>query len=243
MPFNNNNVSDGIPKNSRFQVGRSDVDSATPVVERGAVLPWPTDPSLSWVYFDCAVGVMLDSGIVVHNRLPQVNNLADTLSAGDIEDPNFSVKTSDGVNLKCRDQYTDIVQRMGHARYWFRLWGQALRVGYKVPIPGMKMVGGVPAIPYDKNPQWAFNRVFPGGNYSGVVLWHAQWSLWYTTAVSPHDSKDIPALDLAAHINGDIAVPKGMQSPFSQPDDDALPNRPSGVTQQRDRGGRLQIPE
>lgn len=229
MPYKNNNTAVGIPKNSPYQVGKSDVDSQSLILEKGELIPWPSDPDTSWVYFNCTVGAMLDSGIVVHNRLPQVNNAFDTLSAGDIDDPNFSTLSSIGVNLKCMDQYADIVQRMGHARYWFRLWGEALRVGFKVPIPGLKTIGGVPAIPYDKNPQWAYNRVFPGGNYSGVVLWHAEWSLWYTTAVPPI-SQDIPAPEFAAHIDGDIAVPKGMQSPFSQPDDNAVPNKPGGMT-------------
>lgn len=250
MPFINENTLNGLPTNAPYQAGRSDVDRPNPVVEAGALLPWPSDPSTSWVYFECAVGVMLDSGIVVHNRLPQVNNLPDTLSAADINDPNYSMQTTTGVNLKCRDQYADIVQRMGHSRYWFRLWGQALRVGYKVPIPGIRVIGGVPTIPYDANPQWAYNRIFPGGNYSGVVLWHAEWSLWYTTAVPPNNNS-IPALDVAARINGNITPPNGMQSPFSQPDDNSVPNKPNTrinpVVQQSTNNttlyqGRLQIP-
>lgn len=252
MVFKNNNIQDKLPKNSPFQVGRADVDAPTPTVEQGVLLPWPTDPAQSWVYFDCAVGVMLDSGIVVHNRLPQVNRGYDTLSAKDLEDPNFSITTDVGVNLKCKDQYQDIVQRMGHARYWFRLWGQALRIGHKVPIPGISSVGGVAVVPYDKNPQWAFNRVFPGGNYSGVILWHARWSLWYTTLVPPTNN-DIPAVDIAAHIDGRIPLAKGMQAPFSTVDDNAFPSKPgvrrpptqlpTAVGGNNGGGGRLPVVE
>jgi hypothetical protein len=219
MPFLNNNVASKIPKNSKFQVGRTDVDKGT-IIERSVSIPWSSDPRASWMYFDCAVGVMLDSGIVVHNRLPQVNKGFDTLAQVALDDPNLDSLTGFGVNLKCLDQYTDIVQRMGHARYWFRIWGQALRVGYQVPIPGIRAIGGVLAIPYDKNPQWAWNRIAPGGNYSGVILWHAQWSLWYTTAIPPN-SQAIPTADPSAHISGTAPLPSAIQSPYSQPDDNA----------------------
>ncbi len=228
MPYQNNNEAYGIPTNSPYQVGKSNVDNPTPTLEDGLLLPWPSDPDTSWVYFDWGIECMLDSGMVVHNRLPQINRDADTLAPLYIDNPNFSSEMYDGVNLKCQDQYTDIMQRMGHARYWFRLYGKALRIGYKVPIPKIKTIGGVPAIPYDNAPQFAFNRIFPGGNYSGAVLWHAEWSLWYTTLVPPTDSKDIPAVDFAAHIDGTIDPPisDGVQSPFSQPDDNAVPSAP-----------------
>lgn len=227
MPFKDTNTALGAgPSNQRFQVGRANVDSATPLVEQNLSLPWASDPKASWMYFDCTIGSMLDSGIVVHNRLPQINRVADTLSSSDIASTTLDALATGGVNLKCADQYTDIVQRMGHARYWFRLWGQALRVGYQVPIPGIKTIGGVPAIPYDKNPQWAFNRIFPGGNYGGVILWHAMWSLWYTTAVPP-TSNTIPATDPFAHISGSVSPPTTIQAPFSAPDDNAEKTAPS----------------
>lgn len=197
-----------------------DIDYGSPVLEQGIAIPWANDPAASWVYYDCAVGSMLDSGITVHNRLPQVDNDPDTLASCSISDPSLDTISVGAVNLTCRDQYEDIVQRMGHARYWFRLWGQALRVGHRIPIPGIKTIGGVPAIPYDKNPQWAFCKIAAGANYSGVILWHAQWSLWYTTAVPPKNNT-IPTVDAAAHTNGTAAIPPGMQSPYSSPDDNA----------------------
>lgn len=224
MPFKDTNVALGI-NGSSFQAGVNDVDTVNPIVEKGFTIPWASDSAASWLYYECTVGVMLDSGIVVHNRLPQVGYTADTLAACDYNDPRLDVLKG-GVNLKCRDQYTDIVQRMGHSRYWFRLWGQALRVGYQVPIPGLVTIGGVPAIPYDKNPQWAFNRIAPGGNYSGVILWHAAWSLWYTTAVPP-TTQDIPASSPAAHISGKVSPPVAGQAPFTFPDDDARPAAPA----------------
>lgn len=230
MVFKNENIAAKLQANAPFQVGRSDVDDNS-TVEKGINIPWPSDPSGSYVYYDCAIGVMLDSGIVVHNRLPQVNNAFDTLSSIAFDDPNLDKLTGFGVNLKCLDQYTDIIQRMGHARYWFRLWGQALRVGYQVPIPGLKSIGGVPAIPYDRNPQWAYNSIAPGGNYGGIILWRAQWSLWYTTA-EPTKNNTIPAADPSAHISGVAQAPAGIQAPFSQADDNAQVAAPQqqGVT-------------
>ena len=219
MVFKNTNTVFNLPKNGAFQVGKSDTDTGK-VIEQGVLLPWPSDPSASWLYFDCAIGSMLDSGIVVHNRLPQVNRGFDTLAQCSLDDPNLDKITGPGVNLKCKDQYQDIVQRMGHARYWFRIWGQAMRVGLQVQIPGIKTIGGVPAIPYDKNPQWGYNGIAPGGNYSGVILWYAQWSLWYTTAIPPN-SNVVPAANPAAHISSAAPLPTGMQAPFSQPDDNA----------------------
>lgn len=231
MPFKDTNTALGLPRKASFQVGRSNVDTETPLIEQGVGLPWVPDPAVSWIYYDCTVGVMLDSGIVVHNRLPQVNNLPDTLASAVLDDPTLDKVTSGGVNLNCQDQYTDIVQRMGHARYWFRLWGQALRVGHRVPIPGIKVIGGVPAIPYDRNPQWAYNTILPSGNYGGVVIWRGVWSLWYTTAVPPRGNYPTPAVDLAAHVSGATPLPTEMQAPYSQPDDNAEVTAPPAARQ------------
>lgn len=231
MPFRNENIAVGLLRNAEFQVGSSNQDDNR-AVEDYVKIPWASNPEATYLYFDCAVGSMLDSGIVVHNRLPQVDRTPDTLASVNIEDPNLDRIVGPGVNLQCVDQYQDIVQRMGHSRYWFRLWGQALRVGHRVPIPSLKSIGGVPTIPYDRNPQWAFNRIAPGGNFSGVILWHAQWSLWYTTAVPPK-SNQIPEVDPAAHINGRVVPPDNIQASHSQADSNAevfaqrIPNAPN----------------
>jgi hypothetical protein len=228
MAFLDSNVAVGLPVNADYQVGISDLDTGSTTVEKGAGIPYAASPSGSYVYYDCTVGVMLDSGIVVHNRLPQYDNTADTLASAQLDDPNLDILTGFGVNLKCNDQYQDIVQRMGHARYWFRLWGHALRIGMQIPIPGIKMIGGVPVIPYDKNPQWGYNSIAPGGNYGGVILWRAQWSLWYTTGVPP-TSQTIPAADSSAHISSTSTPPAAMQAPFSQPDNNAVTSAPGIV--------------
>lgn len=219
MPFRNENIVAGISTTSPYQVGKSNIDDDS-IVEQNIGIPTASDPSGSYVYYECYIKMYLDSGIVIHNRLPQVDNEADTLSSGYLDSDKLDKIIDQGVNLKSKDQYTDVVQRMAHSRYWFHLWGQALRVGYKIPIPGIKTIGGIPAIPYDKNPQWAYNSIVPGGNYGGLILWRAEWSLWYTTQSAP-TSQLVPVVDLAAHIKGDAKAPATIQSPYSKSDDNA----------------------
>ncbi len=217
--FVNENVNIGLPKDSRYQVGISNEDVGNIAVEAGVALATPVERA-NWMYYDIALGCLLDSGIVVHRRLPQVNNVADTLASCDIADPNIDLLTGRGVNLISNDIYTDVVQRMAHSQYWFRLWGQAMRVGEQIPIPQLKKVAGEIAIPHDKNVQWAYNKIV--GNYSGQQLWYAEWSLWYTLATAPK-ANQMPPQNLAQHIDGTPRKPD-MQAPFSAPDDDAQPN-------------------
>lgn len=203
--------------------GTSNFDPYGGRLEDGVKLPFPQQPGATWVYYQIDLETHLDSGIVVHNRLPSVDNEADTLSNCDIIS-----KTADkiaakyGVNLKSNDKFTDIVQRMAHSRYWFHLYGQAMRIGLQVPIPGIKVICGQPAIPHDENPQRGSNRNI--GNYSGAILWHATWSLWYTIASAPNGQN--PALfNPAQHTADDAIPPKDFQAPWSQPDDLATRNR------------------
>lgn len=225
MPFINENVAAGLPVDDKFQIGKSNFDNLG-IIEKTTKIPWASDPAGSYVYYDCTIEVMLDSGIAIHNQLPQSDpSQPANLSANTIDQDNFDTINNIGVNLNCQDQYEDIKQRMGHARFWFRLWGEALRIGYQVPIPSIKKIGGVDAVPYDKNPQWAFNKIAPGANYGGVILWWARWSLWYTTLVPP-TTNTIPIANMTAHISADVPPPKDMQVPYTQPDDEAQPNNP-----------------
>lgn len=209
-----------LPNNGNL--GLTDYDSGGSPVEAGINLPI-ANRNANWVYYDVTLGCMLDSGIVVHQRLPQVDNAADTLASCNITDANIDSITGRGVNLVSSDVYQDIVQRMAHSRYWFRLWGQAMRVGQQVPIPGLKTISGVTAIPHDKNPQWAYNKIV--GNYSGQVLWYAYWDLWYTLA-SPPKVQQVPPQNPGVHIAGNAPALDSIQVPYTQPDDDAVQQPP-----------------
>jgi hypothetical protein len=226
--FQNENVAAGLPINGSFQAGVSDTDRAGLTLERNILIPWCSDPRSTWIYYDVTLANYLDSGIVTHRRLPQIDNLADTLASCAITDANIDTLTGRGVNLQSRDQFADIVQRMGHSRYWFHLFGQAMRAGFQVPIPAAKLVGTVPLIPDDRQPQVAYNKIV--GNYSGVPVWHAVWSLWYTLAAPPRVQLAPTAPNLAAHISAGAALPAvGIQSPFTQPDDEATLQLQTGI--------------
>lgn len=221
--FQNENVTQGLPKTSRFQAGVSNFDPGGVPPEQNVFLPGNPLDTASWVYYDICLASVLDPGIVTHRHLPQVDADPDTLASCIITDPNIDKITGRGVNLISNDQYEDVVQRMAHSVYWFRLFGQALRIGEQVPIPGLKTVAGVKAVPHDANPQNAWNKIV--GNYSGLPLWHAYWSLWYTLA-SPPKKQQVPPPNLAQHISGDVKLPEGMQAPFSVPDGAAQSTNP-----------------
>lgn len=226
VPFsviNDENRTQGLQPNSQFQAGVSNFDPPGIAVEQNAFLIGKQEASASWVYYDVALVCVLDSGIVVHRHLPQVDKSADTLASCLIDDPSIDKLTGRGVNIISNDQFSDTIQRMAHSVYWFRLYGQAMRIGYEVPIPGLKTVGGVVAISHDANPQNAWNKIV--GNYSGLPLWHAYWSLWYTVA-EPPTKQQVPPPNLGQHIAGDVQLPDGMQAPFSVPDSEAQSTNP-----------------
>lgn len=215
------NKARGLPAGN-IRAGVSNTDTLGTGLEKGMMIPFATDPQATWVYYDCTLSNYLDSGIVVHNRLPRVNNAADTLSSCDMSAPTIDKLKGLGVNLFSNDSFEDIVQRMAHARYYFHLYGQAVRIGLQVPIPGaVKLADGTKLIPHDENMQNAWNRI--AGNWSGFPIYHAYWSLWYTTASAPKVKIAPVAPNLAAHI-GDVGddLPDGMQSPLSAPDNEAV---------------------
>ncbi len=220
MPFDlfqDENLAQNLPKNGSFQAGVNDFDPG-PAVEQGIQLPFVGDPQASWLYYDVNLEIHLDSGIVVHRILPQVDNDADSLGSSDIYQDGAELLTGAGVNLKSEDSYLDVVQRMAHSQYFFRLFGKALRVGFQVPIPKIvALTGGQPVIPYDAKPQYAYNKIV--GNYAGQVLWQAEWSLWYTLAEPPTTPQEPPPA-FADHIGAD-AVSEPIQAAFSLPDDKA----------------------
>lgn len=223
MPFVNENIGARLPQNAKFQKGVSNRDQNFP--NEGA-LPWVIEPEFTWLYYDTGIETYLDSGAVVHRRLPQENPAYSTLGHNTPDKDKLyndigNLPSGLGVNLDCKDQFKDIQQRMGHSHYWFRLWGQALRFGYQIPIPKIVKIAGVEAIPYDKNPQWAYNRILTGVDYGGVLVWHAQWSLWYTILEDPAKDHIEPELvrDPVSGASGKDKIPQVIQAPFGVLDD------------------------
>lgn len=221
MPFVNENIDAGLAKDAAYQVGISNVYPPGTPIEAGVKIPTPLDRA-NWVHYDIALECMLDSGIVVHRRLPQVDQTPDTLASCDIADSNADMLKGLGVNLKSNDTFQDVVQRMAHSQYFFRLYGRAARLGEQIPIPSLKYIAGVAAVPYDTNKQFAYNKIV--GNYGGQVLWQAEWSLWYTLASAPK-TQQAPPQNLSQHIDA-TPRPEGMQAPLSIPDDNSVSSRP-----------------
>lgn len=233
MPF----ISEREAQNANrdYEPGISHSDDSN-FLEQGVLFPWLVDPEVSWLEYQCFVECHLDSGVVTHRPLPQSTLRtrpgsppipdADTLSTFNVYDPkmgssgvpgnnNLNTRTL-GVNLKSKDDFEDVPQRMAHSIYRFCLKGHAIRVGYQIPIPRLESIGGIPAVPDDDPPQRASNRLV--GNNSGIPIYMAQWELWYTVAVPPKEAA-LPPPNLAEHIRADRAVPDGIQVPVSLPDD------------------------
>jgi hypothetical protein len=223
--FQNENKVHGLQPNAAYQVGISDLDTLGNAPESGVNAGWLIDPDVSWLEYECWIECRLDSGVVTHRQLPQSVQSYDTLGQITVDDPLMAVNKN-GINLKSKGKFTGLVQRMANSVYRFNLKGRALRMGYQIPIPSLKSVAGVPAIPDDEDPQKAFCMLW--GNYSGVPVYLAQWSLWYTVSVPPTKPQDPPA-DLADHIAATDQLPQGIQVPVTVPDSQAVRAAPSNL--------------
>jgi hypothetical protein len=228
--FKDPNVEAGVTS-SNYLEGVNNVDSGN-AIEKGFLLPYMMNPAATWLEYRCALSIELDPGIVLHKILPQSLQPIDTLASGTfdpqgqvpivnggIEQVNFNrsqpfEKNVNQANTVGAGKYTDGVQRMATSEYRFRLRGWAVRAGYKIPIPGLKLVCGVPAIP-DKQVVLSDSEVI--ANYSGVPIFFSQWDLWYFIAVPPKTAQ-LPPPNLAEHIRADAKLPPGMQVPISAPD-------------------------
>jgi hypothetical protein len=227
--FQDENVTDGVTA-SNFLSGVNNVDNGA-LIEKNFLLPYMLNPAVTWLDYRCALSIELDPGIVLHEILPQAPQPIDTLASGTF-DPQEQVliegqlaqvnfnrsqpfeKNVNQANTVGAGKYTDGVQRMATSEYRFRLRGWAVRAGYKIPIPGLKLVCGVPAIP-DKQVVLSDSEVI--ANYSGVPIFFSQWDLWYFIAVPPKTAQ-LPPPNLAEHIRADAKLPPGMQVPISAPD-------------------------
>lgn len=220
------NLAQGIPANSKFQAGVSDVDSGLEF-ERQANIPWCINPAISWLDYQCNLECMLDAGVALHKPLPQgpaspgTAGHVDTLASEDLYDYAGIEKSKNGINLTSVGGFEDVVQQMATSTYRFRLRGYGLRAGYKVPIPTLKKVAGVPAIPAER--QWAVNKIVSSA--SGIPIWLGQWDLWYYVTLPPKEDQ-VPPPNLALHVRGDAELPQSIPAPLSQPDTNAVAGAP-----------------
>ena len=155
-----------------------DIDQGTERPERDLGLPWLLDPVRSWLAYDIWLEVELDPGTVLHKPLPQQADPVDSLTAAYFDDKGYDAAKG-GTLIGSASSALDVIQRMATSTYRYTLVGHALRVGFQVPIPGLKTVGGQPAVP--TAPQRAYNRLV--ANWSGgVPVFYAAWSLPYLVA-------------------------------------------------------------
>lgn len=143
----------------------------------------------------------------------------DTLSSGYLDDDDFP-ENEYGINTISVSNFTDVVQRMATSTYIFKLRGYAARMGFRVPIPGLRTVAGVAAFPAER--QYAANWVT--ANFNGVPMYNAKWDLWYYVTVPPWLDEPPPD-NLANHIAGDQQLPEdGLPPMVSFPDWNAVSN-------------------
>lgn len=221
-PWYNENALAGLSPNpnSFIQAGISNTDSPTDHPEDVLTLPWLIDPVASWLAYTCTLETHLDAGIALHRPLPQRSgqtDRVDTLTSSYVDDYDADTTVDRGVNTISTGKFTDVVQRMAPSLYRFCLRGWGLRMGYQIPIPGLRSVAGVDATPAER--QMAFNEII--ANYSGIPLWYAQWELWYYVTVPPTVNV-LPPPNVAEHIRADVELPMGLPVPQGVSDYNAV---------------------
>ncbi len=202
--------------------------------QKNLTLPWTINPNASWLDYNCWVEVELDAGMVLHKPLPQFSASVDTLATQFFQDyapvgnPDVKAPSTGGVSIVSSSQGVDVIQRMSTSTYYFILTGYGLRVGYQIPIPGLKSVGGITAVPFGS--QRAYNKII--GNMSGIPLWAAAWRIAYMLASCPQSGSITPVPpNLAARIRGDATLPSAIAVPFAPVDSIQQPQtEPEGGT-------------
>lgn len=207
--------------NNQFQIGVNNVDTGA-VIEKVLTLPWAVDPLTSWHSYQNWIEVFLDPGVVVHKTLPQSSSDIDTLASVYVDD--VAVTTSKArENLVSNGTWTDFIQQMATSEYTFVLKGFGMRFGYTIPVPGLRTVAGVPAIP---GKQWSLGNPIVG-NFSGVPLYYNKWRLEYTVSIPPTAQQPSPP-NVAMHIGGQAPLPSADGAIYSQADSKARQSGPPG---------------
>jgi hypothetical protein len=210
----------------------------------GLGLPWSISPASSWLWRRDQVEILLDPGSVLHKTLPQQSQPFDTLATQFVQDYGFvaapgggsadsdAVISGGGVNLNSQSKGQDTIQRMATSTYRFIVKGEAWRVGFQIPIPGLLKVGGQTAVPCF--PQWTSGNVIVGNLPGGIPLFHCAWELHYMVA-GPLKGKAPIVPNAAARIRADQKLPDTVQVPLAPTDSNAVG---SGVTLQFIGGGK-----
>jgi len=226
--FVNENVARGVT-GANVKAGISNVDNAAQQPEQQISLPWALNPAFSWLDYHNDLEVRLNPGTILSKPLPQHTTTPDTLASVSISplDDTVAEASKLGINLTSQNSYEDTVFQMATPTFYFILSGRAMRMGYKIPIPGLVTVAGVKAIP--TSPQVASQSTI--GNVGGVPIYAAQWELWYLIELPPK-REQAPPPNFALHIAGDQVPPDSIQVPFSPTDTNAVIAMPTTSTLQ-----------
>lgn len=184
-----------------------DQDPGLDSPEAAIVLPWNSDPVVSWLAYEIWLECRLDAGMVRHKPLPQAAAPVDTLAAAYIDRPKYG-PFAGGTNVGAQSRVLDVIQRMATSTYRFLLRGYALRAGYQVPIPGLVSIAGQPAVPDGE--QWGYNRLV--ANWNGIPVFFAAWSLPYMVAIAPASTPGAPTYapvpaNPALRMRADVELP------------------------------------
>jgi len=199
----------------------------------GLGLPWFIPAGSGWLGRRDHVEILLDPGSALHKTLPQSDQPWDTLATQFVEGYGFvnpgagqaggaadadAVIASGGVNLNSQSTGYDTIQRMATSTYRFVLRGEAWRVGYQVPVPGLLSVGGQTAVP--TFPQWSSGNVIVGNLPGQIPIFYCAWELHYIVAGPLKGSAPIVP-NAAMRIRADQTLPDMVQVPFAPADANA----------------------
>jgi hypothetical protein len=183
---------------------------------QAATLSWLKHPEATYINYGCRIECLLDPGTALHKPLPQSAQPYDTLGTYDVAAVDTDLIVT-GENLRSAGSYRDVVQRMATSTYRFLLTGFGVRVGFPIPVPSLKTVAGVPAIPAN---QWVQgNQVI--GNLCGIPVFNNAWRLWYYVTAPPARAQ-VPPPNLADRIAADVTLPDVLSVPVAPNDYNAV---------------------
>jgi hypothetical protein len=220
------NVVAGIA-GSKFLAGVNHVGD-TRAAEAPIALPWLSPPQASYLDYSCHIECYLDTGMTLHKPLPQTPQPVDSMASYFLgQSDQALVKV--GENFKSLGSFQDISQRMATSEYRFGLIGHAIRLGYPVSVPDLKMVAGV--VPTLMT-QWVHGNELIG-NSAGVPLYYNAWESWYFVVLPPKD-RQLPPPNLSEIISAEQQVPDLIPVPVSPNDYNVStqtpPRRTTGFT-------------